>query len=154
MIATASNHRVKKLLLACCLGTAAVVAQAHPGRVDRMPPDPGKIVERMQLTLQLSDSQVKQIKSIFEDSAKQRKALEQKYRIAEREAFAADLKALREQTRAKVDAVLTDSQKKAREAQRSHRKSHHGEHGKRHHHHHCGPHGKHPGKQPALEKAS
>lgn len=153
MIATIANHRVKQLLLACCLGAATIAAQAHPGRGDRAP-DPARMAGHMQATLQLSDAQAKQVQGIFENSAQQRKALEQKYKIAEREAFAKDLKALREQTRTKIDGVLTDTQKKARDAQRERWAEHREQRGKRGHHRHCGPQGEQAATpQPAPAKA-
>jgi hypothetical protein len=143
MTATTANHRMKQLLLACCLGAAVAAAQAHPLRDGHAPRDPAQRVTRMQDSLQLSEAQTKQIKGIFETSAQQRKTLEQKYKIAEREAFAAELKTLREQTRAKIDGVLTAPQKKARDAQRlsqqhkhNHKLGH--KHGYRGHKSHCG----------------
>ena len=154
MIANTANHRVKKLLLACCLGAATVVAQAYPGHGGRTPPEPAALAGRMQTSLQLSEAQTKQITSIFEASAQQRKALEQKYKIAERDAFMADLKTLREQTRAKIDTVLTEPQKQARDAQRQRWAEHRGQHGKRHHHRHWERDGALPAKpQPAPANA-
>ncbi|MFT3928904.1 MAG: hypothetical protein QM709_01300 [Spongiibacteraceae bacterium] len=79
--------------------------------------DPAERAAHLQKTLQLSDEQTAKIKKLFEDSEKQRNAIDEKYK-PQFEAFHADMKKLHEQTHTQVNGVLTPKQQQAFEAQR------------------------------------
>lgn len=79
--------------------------------------DPAEHAAHLQKTLQLSDEQTAKIKKLFEDSEKQRTAIDDKYK-PQFEAFHADMKKLHEQTHTQVNGVLTPKQQQAFEAQR------------------------------------
>ena len=79
--------------------------------------DPAEHATQLQKTLQLSDEQTAKVKKVFEDTAQQRKALEDKYK-PQFETFRADMKKLHEQTHTQLNAILTPKQQQALEAQR------------------------------------
>jgi Skp family chaperone for outer membrane proteins len=120
--------KLKAVILAACLGTtvAAGSAFAFAGKEHRAA-DPAKRAEHLQKTLQLDDAQRLQVQKILEDSRKQREALAQKYKIAERDAFVKDVKALHEKNHEQINALLTPAQREALEAQKA-------RHGKFHKH--------------------
>ena len=102
----------RKYLLAVCafaIGFAAPALQAEP---DSTPPgkgakgDPGA---RMQKLLGLSDEQAEKIKAIHADERAQLDALKAKQ--GEPKSKREEMKAIREATQTKVDAVLTAEQR-------------------------------------------
>lgn len=78
--------------------------------------DPAERAAHLQKTLQLSDEQTAKIKKVFEDSAQQRKAINDKYK-PQFEAFHTDMKKVHEQTHTQLNGVLTPKQQQALEAQ-------------------------------------
>ncbi len=136
---------MKKFLLACGLIGAisaanAQVTNTHP--VATMPAshpqqcseaygktwNPAAQATHLQKTLQLSDDQTAKVKKILEDSATQRKAIEDKYK-PQLEAFHADMEKQHEQTHAQINGVLTPKQQEALDAQwkmRERLRPHHG----------------------------
>ena len=117
---------MKKFLLACSLIGMIAGANAHPAPDDQPGPRPGAAREQafdpaaraahLQKALQLSDEQTAKVKKVFEDSEKQRNALEAKYK-PQFEAFHNDANKLREQTHTQLNGILTPKQKEALEAQ-------------------------------------
>lgn len=102
----------RKYLLAVCvfaIGFAAPVLQAEP---DSPPPakgakgDPGA---RMQKLLGLSDEQAEKIKAIHADERAQLDAL--KAKEGDPKSKREEMKAIREATQTKVDAILTAEQR-------------------------------------------
>lgn len=122
---------MKKFLSACSLigviSLGAISAHAQPpqgdGSAAKHPAlrehkfDPGERAAHLQKALQLSDEQTAKLKKLFEDSAQQRKSIQEKYK-PQLDAFHADLKKLHEQTQAQLNGVLTPKQQQALEAQR------------------------------------
>src|SRR3712207_2355254 len=86
----------------------------RPGRGERM--DPAQRIERRvsRLTerLQLSQQQATQIRQILTDESTQMRALWDKAQGADRETLRPQVQSLREGTEKKIDAVLTESQRK------------------------------------------
>lgn len=105
---------MKKLLLACCLGAAAIAAYAQPQQPG---PSPEKRLEYLQKSLQLTDAQAKKVKPILEQSAQQRQSLMEKYK-PQFEAFHQDMKNLDSQTHSQLAGVLTPAQMQALDTQR------------------------------------
>jgi Spy/CpxP family protein refolding chaperone len=132
--------KIKAVILAACMGSALVAgsAFAEPGKGQRHAPDPAARAAHMQKTLQLNDTQRQQVQKILEETKTQREALANKYKIAEREAFMKDAKALHEKSRGQIDALLTPAQREALETM----KTRHGKHGKHHRGHGKQHHGK------------
>jgi Spy/CpxP family protein refolding chaperone len=116
---------MKRLLLACSLVGAIAAAQAQP------PHDPvidaQKRSVQLQKTLQLSDEQAAKVKTIFENTDQQRKALMEKYK-PQFEAFRADQKSLHDQTHQQLAGVLTPKQLVALQELEKHRSKHGGMH--------------------------
>lgn len=121
---------MKKLLLACSLLGVISAANAQPAQpmmTDhpkgehmemRMHAfDPAEHAAQLQKSLQLSDEQTAKVKKVFEENAKQRQTLEEKYK-PQFEAFRADMKKLHEQTHTQLNGILTPKQQQAFAAQR------------------------------------
>lgn len=122
---------MKKFLLACSLIGAISAVNAQPASDHPMGDhpmgahmmmrehalDPAEHAAKLQKTLQLSDEQTAKVKKVFEDTAQQRKATEDKYK-PQFEAFHADMKKLHEQTHTQLNSILTPKQQQALEAQR------------------------------------
>src|SRR5690606_6502523 len=89
--------------------------------------------------LQLNDKQRQKIQSILEESQKQREALANKYKIAERDAYKKDLKSLHEKKQEQIKGVLTPAQLTALETMKQHHGKRGEHHGKRWHRGDCGP---------------
>jgi len=120
---------MKKLLLACSLIGLVATANAQPASTtpadhppqqctsmhDKMG-NPAAQAEHLQKTLQLSDDQTAKVKKILEDSAAQRKAIDDKYK-PQLEAFHTDMEKLHEQTHSQLNGVLTPKQQEALKAQ-------------------------------------
>jgi|GEM_PF-777230 len=125
---------MKKLLLACCLGTAVIAAYAQPQPQGQ---DLDKRVSYLQKSLQLNDAQAQKIKPILQQSEQQRQALMDKYK-PQFQAFHDDMKNLKDQTHSQLAGVLTPAQLQALEAQEKAHKHFGGGRG----------HGGHPGHRP------
>jgi Spy/CpxP family protein refolding chaperone len=128
--------KVKAMILAACMGATLATgsAFAEPGKGKYHAKDPAARAEHMQKKLQLDDSQREQVQKILEQSKSQREALANKYKIAEREAYHKEARALHEKTHEQIEALLTPAQKEAMETM----KSKHGKHGRQHHRGHHG----------------
>lgn len=125
---------MKKLLLACGLVGLIAGANAQPAStapaahsephamMHEKAPNPAEHAAYLQKTLQLSDDQTTKVKKIFEDSAKQRAALAEKYK-PQFEAFHGDMNKLHEQTHSQLNGILTPKQQQAFDA--LHEKHHH-----------------------------
>lgn len=122
---------MKKFLLACSLIGAISAVNAQPAQSMMSPKgehpahmgmheqalNPAEHAAQLQKTLQLSDEQTAKVKKVFENTAQQRKALEDKYK-PQFEAFHADMKKLHEDTHTQLNGILTAKQQQALEAQR------------------------------------
>lgn len=95
---------------------AAPQHHSHKSMMGEHKFDPAERAAHLQKTLQLSDDQTAKIKKLFEESAQQRKTINDKYK-PQLEAFRADMKKLHEQTQTQLNGVLTPKQRQALEAQ-------------------------------------
>lgn len=100
-------------------------------------------MEKMTEKLELTDAQVPKVRAVFENSQAQRLEIMQKHK-GDREAARPEFKALKQSTRAQLDAILTADQiQKLEQMKKDHKGKRHGKRGK---------HGKHGQKR--LERMS
>lgn len=136
---------ITKLAFGAALAAALVVAPAagaqseqqgrgRPERGQRM--DPAQRIERrvsmMTERLQLSSAQATQVRQILTQESEQMRAIFEKGQNGgDREALRPEMQAVREGTEKKIDAVLTESQRKSYAELREQMRQRRGERGER-----------------------
>jgi periplasmic protein CpxP/Spy len=136
---------ITKLAFGAALAAALVIApeagaqseqegRARPERGQRM--DPAQRIERrvsmMTERLQLSQAQATQIRQILTQESEQMRAIFEKGQNgADREALRPEIQTLRESTDKKIDAVLTEAQRKSYVELREQMRQRRGERGER-----------------------